>query len=416
MRKRSVLWIDCLNQSNLSLGIQTVKASMRKQNVIVFSSGKNKRVAHEIARGLDGDVCRAVVWDEFFNKIYGEEYTLTKSYALFPFLIKKIPSFDYAVIVAGDDDRMRKNGEDGHEYVTARDNVIFELGLCAMALGEKRVIIVHHRDVRLIDDLRGYGEEAQRRIREGEIGFEDTVLSSSNVQLKTFDYGAESDFGEIARRIGEYIRETCESYSPVVVGAACSTALGYRDNFLMAFSKAVEKTDFTVPGSAMCGGQDAPWLREALSHPENVEIHVLLPSMEFVEKHPEVLSNTRAYLGEHLYGQHGTFADCKIMDPARTIGFCCKPVNGRLHVIDMPTTLLASQKTAQKILDIKADDAVEKEHLSRLLAKEIDLFRNTLVQFVIKGKNGGYHVTAADAEGGVNTIFIDEFTFDVLMK
>ena len=82
---------------------------MRQQNVIIFSSRKNKRVAHEIARGLAGDICRAVVWDEFFNKIYGEEYTLTKSYALFPFLIKKIPSFDYAIIVAGDDDRMRHN-------------------------------------------------------------------------------------------------------------------------------------------------------------------------------------------------------------------------------------------------------------------------------------------------------------------
>ena len=217
--------------------------------------------------------------------------------------------------------------------------------------------------------------------------------------------------GEIARCIGDYICETCDSYSPVVVGAACSTALGYRDNFLMAFSKAVEKTDFTVPGSAMCGGKDAPWLRDALSHPENVEIHVLLPSMESVEKYPEALSNTRMFLGEHLYGQHGTFADCMIVDPARTIGFCCKPVGNRLQVIDMPTTLLASQKTAQKILDIKADDAIEKDHLSRLLAKEIDLFRTTLVQFLAKGKAGGYHVTATDATTGTSTIFIDEFAF-----
>lgn len=385
---------------------------MRQQNVIVFSSGKNKRVAHEIARGLGGDVCRAVVWDEFFNKIYGEEYSLTKSYALFPFLVKKIPSFDYAVIVAGDDDRMRKNGAGGREYVTARDNVIFELGLCAMALGDKRVIIVHHKDVRLIDDLRGYGEAAQRRIRSGEIGFEDTVLASSNVQLKTFDYGPDSSFAEIAQQICDYIRETRDSYSPVVVGAACSTALGYRDNFLMAFFKAVEKTDFSIPGSAMCGGQDALWLREALSHPENVEIHVLLPSMESVEKHPEALSDTRAFLGEHLYGRHGTFADCRIVDPARTIGFCCRPVDGRLHVIDMPTTLLASQKTAQKILDIKADDAIEKDHLSRLLAKEIDLFRNTLAQFLVPGKNGAYHTTSANAESGASRIFIDEIVFD----
>lgn len=144
---------------------------MRQQNVIIFSSGKNKCVAHAIAWGLDGGVCKAVVWDEFFNKIYGDEYMLTKSYALFPFLMKKIPSFDYAIIVAGDDDRMRKNDADGQEFVTARDNVIFELGLCSMALGDKRVNIVRHEDVRLIDDLRGYdGEEAQRLIRDGEIG------------------------------------------------------------------------------------------------------------------------------------------------------------------------------------------------------------------------------------------------------
>ena len=385
---------------------------MRRQNVIIFSSGKNKRVAHEIARGLDGDVCRAVVWDEFFNKIYGEEYSLTKSYALFPFLVKKIPSFDYAVIVAGDDDRMQKNGEDGREYVTARDNVIFELGLCAMALGDKRVIIVHHKDVRLIDDLRGYGEDAQRLIRAGEIGYEDTVLSSSNVQLKTFDYSASSDFAAIANEISAYIRETRDTYSPVVVGAACSTALGYIGNFLMAFSKAVEKTDFSVPGSATCGGEDAPWLRETLSHPENVEIHVLLPTIAATEAHPELLSNPRAFLDAHLYSRNGIIANCAIRGDSRSIGFCCKPTGRRLHVIDLPTTLLASQKTAQKILDIKADDASEKDHLSRLLAKEIDLCRNTLAQFLLPGKGAAYHVTISDVEAGSNRIFTDEITFD----
>ena len=384
---------------------------MRQQNVIIFSSGKNKRVAHEIARGLAGDVCRAVVWDEFFNKIYGEEYTLTKSYALFPFLIKKIPSFDYAVIIAGDDDRMRKNGEGGREYVTARDNVIFELGLCAMALGDKRVIIVHHEDVRLIDDLRGYGESAQQKIRDGVIGFEDAVLSSSNVQLKTFDYNADSDFAAIAKEISAYIRETCETYSPVVVGAACSTALGYKDNFLMAFSKAVEKADFSVPGSAMCGEVDAPWLREMLSHPENVELHILLPTIDATERHPQLLSQTRLFLGENLYGRYGTLPDCKIRDAARTIGFCCKVIGSRLIVLDLPTTLLASQRTAQKVLDIKADDAIEKDHLSRILAKEIDLFRHTLTQFLLPGANGAYYATSADAEAGRNRIFIDEIAF-----
>ena len=49
---------------------------MLSQNGIIFSSGKNKDVAHEIAR--DCGVCKAVVWDEFFNKLFGDEYTLTE--------------------------------------------------------------------------------------------------------------------------------------------------------------------------------------------------------------------------------------------------------------------------------------------------------------------------------------------------
>ena len=40
---------------------------MRSQNVIVFSSRENNCVAHEIARGFDGDVCRAGMWDKFFR-------------------------------------------------------------------------------------------------------------------------------------------------------------------------------------------------------------------------------------------------------------------------------------------------------------------------------------------------------------
>ena len=64
----------------------------------------------------------------------------------------------------------------------------------------------------------------------------------------------------------------------------------------------------------------------------------------------------------------------------------------------------------------KADDAIEKDHLSRLLAKEIDLFRNTLAQFLVPGKDGAYHVTAADADAGFNRIFIDEMVSEVLWK
>ena len=87
---------------------------MRPQNVILFSSGKNLKVAEALAEGMRGTDCRPVVWKDYFRAVYGEEYERTKSYALFPFLSKKIPSFDFAVVVAGDDDATRKDVPAGH--------------------------------------------------------------------------------------------------------------------------------------------------------------------------------------------------------------------------------------------------------------------------------------------------------------
>ena len=68
--------------------------------------------------------------------------------------------------------------------------------------------------------------------------------------------------------------------------------------------------------------------------------------------------------------------------------------------------LLASSK------ELNHEDAVEEDHLSRLLDQEIDLFRDRLSQFLIKGMDGGYHTTAPDAAAGANAIFIAEVPVD----
>ena len=49
---------------------------------------------------------------------------------------------------------------------------------------------------------------------------------------------------------------------------------------------------------------------------------------------------------------------------------------------------------------------------SRLLAKGVGLFRNTLAQFLVPGQNSAYHTTSANAESGASRIFIDEIVFD----
>ena len=45
-------------------------------------------------------------------------------------------------------------------------------------------------------------------------------------------------------------------------------------------------------------------------------------------------------------------------------------------------------------------------------AGEIDIFRNTLTQFLVKDKYGGYHATSIDAMVGENTILIGEISYD----
>ena len=370
---------------------------MRRQNIIIFSSGKNRAIAHAVARSLDASACKPVVWDEFFRKIYGDEYSLTKHYALFPFLIKKIPSFDYAIIIAGDDDTMQKNGASGERYVTAWDNVIFELGLSSMALGDKRVVMVRHRSVRLIDDLRGFGGTAQLRIKSGEIGYEDTLLSAGNTQINVFDYESEGDIPTIGRQVSGYVRETCDSYSPVVVGAACSTAIGYKDNFLIPLIKSFRS--LADVGQVRGPEEDRMAFYDLLRDGTNVEIRLLMPYAETRTRFPEALEDPCGFLARRVYVAEGMCPDCKVLGNSRSISFCCRVEGPRVVIYDLPTTLLASQRTASRILEIEADDAIERGHLDRLMDKEIDQFEATLRRFLPADGEGRLYASTEDAHG-----------------
>ena len=71
-------------------------------------------------------------------------------------MLKKIPTFDFAIILATPDEfiKRQRNGVT-EECVGMRDNVIFEIGLCVMALGCNRTLILQHKDAYLFDDLIG---------------------------------------------------------------------------------------------------------------------------------------------------------------------------------------------------------------------------------------------------------------------
>ena len=140
---------------------------MRKQNVIIFSSFKSLEIVRRLCAELNkSNRVNAINWNSYFEAVYTKEYSEQKSYPLFCFLTKRIPSFDFAIVVAGKDDMLppedRKNPQDEYRM---RDNVIFELGMCCMALGESRVILLRHKNVRLFADLRGNTADQHFQIR-----------------------------------------------------------------------------------------------------------------------------------------------------------------------------------------------------------------------------------------------------------
>lgn len=400
--------------------------AMRPQNVILFSSGKNLKVAEALAEGLRGADCRPVVWKDYFRAVYGEEYERTKSYALFPFLSKKIPSFDFAVVVAGDDDATRKDVPAGHwedfgaeadagrDFITTRDNVVFELGMCCMALGETRVVLVRHRDVRLLDDLRGRNAD-QKKVA-GRDGPVCTLLTTDNIQLTAFEYARMADLPGIASRILDYIRASHSVFAPVVIGAACATASGYIGNFVASLCHGLAAARASgTPERFLAYGGNPCGAKEAWRHvdPETAEIHVLLPDSS---RSPpaELLRNPKGFLFDEWYPRQGTRTDGRLADRRRPIEFCSLMVGPTVRYVDVPTTILSSYETACRILEIDADEErLEVGQRTRFLSKEMDNFSSALRKLLVPVPGKGWYVLPGEGAASEYRIFLDEVDFGV---
>ena len=126
---------------------------MRSQNIVLFSSGVSERegISLAIRDALEAMGYSCSYWQELFRDAKD-----SRNISLLPMLVKKIPTFDFAVLICeGHDRTMVQRGEHGETVPTMRDNVLFEIGLCVMALGLPRVILVTDGQVRLPEDLMG---------------------------------------------------------------------------------------------------------------------------------------------------------------------------------------------------------------------------------------------------------------------
>lgn len=122
-----------------------VNAVRDKIRVFIISSAESLPIAREIQSAFEHDDFHIVLWTDGVFKV--------SSYAI-QSLEDEVDRSDFAIAIAHPDDTTLTRGT---EWPTARDNVIFELGLFMGRLGRERAILMESRDekVKLPSDFTG---------------------------------------------------------------------------------------------------------------------------------------------------------------------------------------------------------------------------------------------------------------------
>jgi CRP/FNR family cyclic AMP-dependent transcriptional regulator len=116
-----------------------------KTRVFIISSAESLPIAREVESAFEYDGFETKLWNEGVFKI--SNYTIQS-------LENEVDRSDFCIAIAHPEDSTVSRGT---EWPTARDNVIFELGLFMGRLGRERAILMESRDdkVRLPSDLAG---------------------------------------------------------------------------------------------------------------------------------------------------------------------------------------------------------------------------------------------------------------------
>lgn len=316
---------------------------MVNKNIVIFSSGISAQsgITENIKKTLNKMGYNCMDWRGLFSCAND-----TSNIALLPMLIKKIPTFDFAILVCeGHDVTHISRGRDSETVKTMRDNVLFEIGLCAMAIGLNRTILVTDSDVRLPDDLRG--ANGQLAVKQIVFPEQTSSLNENLLDMKT-----------ICENIDNYINQEKEHLNQVVIGAAASGACGYASNFIC---RTLEHIDDEVVID------DGKQVRTIRISPDRIHMHIVLPNN--LDK--DVIKDIRNKQKKLL---HGTIPTAR----NRPAEFCFYFNGDELHIVDYPTNIVTSYDTARIILEMDADDSYDDTATERFVAKEMALYESTL--------------------------------------
>ena len=272
-----------------------------KKRIFIGSASEQLHIVEKIKDALS-EKFEVVIWnEEFFDS---GEY-------VYPTLTKKLITFDYAIMIAGNSDitvRIAKKTE----HINARDNVYIEYGLCSGMLAPRRVMLLKHKDCIIASDLAGM--------------LVDEYESDDEAVKKALSW--------VAKNVQREATNNSFNRNEIDLLPTTGIAIGYFLNFVTSVVAVMRKCkEVTYKG---------------VNYPINLQkakIHILVPYnvkgdiRTYIQNRKEDLSLDDAMIGGFRV----------IIDPL-------KLKEEALIVYDIPSTLLAIFKTIEYIFDLHDGD------------------------------------------------------------
>lgn len=255
--------------------------------------------------------------------------------------LKKLLCFDAAVVVLGADDLRENVNAGGAKEWVPRDNVIFELGACLSRLGTQKTFLVVPESpaVLLPTYFKGFNPLSYEKRADANLP---AAVGSACAAIKT-------QFEQLNRNA---------FYSDL---PAQGLAFGYFFNFISPAYKKLRS------GAELTAG--ATWREEA-----GFAINIVMPGETFMN---------RDQVDKTLRAKNLMKLDLPLAD-GRNISIYHRPrakADEPLHLYDIPTTLLTSERVIKKVVDFWGGGG-EKPFRDSLVRREIASFSRALTDIL----------------------------------
>ncbi len=299
---------------------------MNKPHAIVFSSRTSYPIAEAVKENLELQGFTADTWKENF-------FDANNTAPLNTFL-KKLLCFDFAVLVLGADD-LRADAESGSTTPVPRDNVVFELGATMARMGTQKTFLLTPKEPRvtLPTYFRGL-DPLTYELRDDENHVAGTGTACRHIR----------------DRMNRLDEDAFHSDLP-----ALGLAYGYFFNFVRPIHDTLrEPQRVTLPASG------APWVPE-----HGYTLTVVIPDKLMNRQDAdEFLKSEMHTANVHVQLKDGRDVSIYVL-PRKT-------PESPLHILDIPTTLLTSEKVIRRVDSFWGGG--DRDFRDRLVQREVAAF------------------------------------------